>query len=207
MLKCYACYISSEAERCDFMHSLQTHDATPHQIHRSNIYEEVITLFSEPQIMCAYPLRISFVGEQAVDTGGVLRDILLAFWEEAYLKHFDGAGLLSPIVHAQIDLSALPILGSVLSHGYLVARYLPLRIAFPTLAGMLLGPGTCYQNEHLMSAFIDGISSTEAALLKECLKVKGSSFNVLMQAKLVDIFSRFDSRQLPTPANLKPQLL
>ena len=208
MLKCYAsCYISAEAERCDFMHSLETHDATPHQIHRSNIYEEVITLFSESQIMYEYPLRISFVGEQAVDTGGVLRDMLSAFWEEAYLKHFDGAGLLTPIVHAQIDLSALPILGSVLSHGYLLTGYIPLRIAFPTLAGMLLGPCTLYQNEHLMAAFIDSISSTEAAMLKECLKVKGSSFSVQTQAKLVDIFSRFDSRQLPTPANLKQQLL
>lgn len=207
MLKCHACYISAEAERCDFMHSLETHDAAPHQIHRSNIFEEVIRLFSEPRIMCEYPLRISFVGEQAIDTGGVLRDMLSAFWEEAYLKHFDGAGLLTPIVHAQIDLSALPILGSVLSHGYLVAGYLPLRIAFPTLAGMLLGPGTPYQNEHLMSAFIECISSTEAALLKECLKVKGSSFSVQTQAKLVEIFSQFDSRQLPTPANFKQQLL
>ena len=99
-----------EAERRDFMHSLETHDATPHQIHCSNIFEEVMTLFSEPRIMCEYPLRISFVGEQAVDTGGVLQDMLSAFWEEAYLKHFDGAGLLTPIIHAQIDLSALPIL-------------------------------------------------------------------------------------------------
>ena len=72
--------------------------------------------------MCEYPLRISFVGEQAIDTGGVLRDMLSAFWEEAYLKHFDGAGLLTPIVHAQIDLSPLPILGSVLSHGYVPCR-------------------------------------------------------------------------------------
>lgn len=72
---------------------------------------------------------------------------------------------------------------------------------------MLLEPGTPYQNEHLMSAFIECISSTEAALLKECLKVKGSSFSVQTQAKLVDIFSRFDSRQLPTPANFKQQLL
>ena len=152
-------------------------------------------------------MHISFVGEQAIDTGGVLQDMLSAFWEEAYLKHFDAAGLLTPIVHAQIDLFALPILGSVLSHGYLVTGYLPLRIAFPTLAGMLLGPGTPYQDEHLMSVFIDGISSTEAALLKECLKVKGSSFSVQTQAKLVDIFSWFDSRQLPTPTNLKQQLL
>lgn len=105
-----------------------------------------------------------------------------AFWEEAYLKHFDGAGLLTTIILAQIDLSALPILGSVLSHGYFVTGYLPLRIVFPTLADMLLGPGTPYQDEHLMSAFIDGISSTEAALLKECLKVKGSSFSVQTQA-------------------------
>lgn len=41
MLKCYACYISAEAQQCGFMHSLKTHDATARQIHRSNIYEEV----------------------------------------------------------------------------------------------------------------------------------------------------------------------
>ena len=82
MLKCHACYISAKGERCDFMHSLETHDAAPHQIHRSNIFEKV---FSEPRIMCEYPLRISFV-EQAIDTG-VLQDMLSVFWEEAYLKH------------------------------------------------------------------------------------------------------------------------
>ena len=66
----------------------------------------------------------------------------------------------------------------VTSNGYLLTGYIPLCIAFLTLAGMLLGPNTPYQNEHLMSAFIDSISSTEAALLKECLKMKGSSFSV-----------------------------
>ena len=39
------------------------------------------------------------------------------FWEEAYLKIFDGKNLLIPAIHPDTDMATLPILSTVHSHG------------------------------------------------------------------------------------------
>ena len=65
--------------------------------------------------------------------------MLSAFWEVAYLSHFDGGSVVTPLLHAQVEMSTFPMLGKILSHRYFIAGFLPLRIAFPTLATMLLG--------------------------------------------------------------------
>lgn len=44
----------------------------------------------QPDIIEQYPLSISFIGEKAYDAGGVCRDMLTGFWEEAYRRPFDG---------------------------------------------------------------------------------------------------------------------
>ena len=48
---------------------------------------DVSELFEQPRLLEEYPLRISFSGERAIDTGGVVRDMLSAFWEEGFQKH------------------------------------------------------------------------------------------------------------------------
>ena len=63
-----------------------------------------------------------------------------AFWEEAYNHLFDGATNLVPLVHAQSDMGLFPILGKIISHGYLASGHLPVRISLPSLVAMLLGP-------------------------------------------------------------------
>jgi hypothetical protein len=70
--------------------------------------------------------------------GGVYRDMLCTFWDAAYGIAFDGGGLLAPVLHPQVNLSNLPVLGRILSHGYLSSGFLPMRVAFPTLATLLL---------------------------------------------------------------------
>lgn len=57
---------------------------------------------------------ISYVLEQIVDTGGVCRDLYSAFWDIAYVKHFDGERLLVPAVNPTTDLQMLPVLGKIL---------------------------------------------------------------------------------------------
>ena len=108
------------------MHSLNTCIGIAHSIHHSNLYDEVLKLFEKPEVLNHYPLRISFVGEMAVD-GGVCRDMLSGFWEEAYYQLFDGSTLLTPVVHAQSNMSTFATLGRILSHGYLLEGFLPVR--------------------------------------------------------------------------------
>jgi len=111
-----------------------------------------MSLFSEPATLRHYSLRVSFIGERAVDTG---RDMLKAFWQAAYMKFFEGSNLLAPLVHAQTDMAMLRVLGTVLSHGYLFSKMLPIRIAFPSLYACLVGVNAKVPPCILLGAFID----------------------------------------------------
>ena len=82
--------------------------------------------------------RVSF-GDQiqsrvGLVQGGLARDMLLGFWIDAYVKFFEGATTVIPMVHPQIDFSIFPILGKVLSHGYLATGVIH-KIALPSLSG------------------------------------------------------------------------
>ena len=66
----------------------------------------------------------------------------LPFFEEVYIKHFDGASLLVPVDIPNASLPPFSVLGARFSHAYMVAGILPVKIAFPTLAYILL-PTVC----------------------------------------------------------------
>ena len=44
------------------------------------------------------PFRIEYANEKAVDTGGVCRDMLSAFWQEAFATAFDGRNVVVPSI-------------------------------------------------------------------------------------------------------------
>ena len=98
-----------------------------HKFQRSNIYEDFMSLFEDEEIAMKAPFQVEFIGEQAVDGGGLAREAFSAFWEEAYFKHFDGATLLKPVVNASLQKTRLHILGRILSYGYLSCGFLPVR--------------------------------------------------------------------------------
>ena len=59
--------------------------------HYTNVHEDVLDMYREGEVVGEYPLRIKFHDEQAVDEGGVQRDMLSAFWTEAYTHLFEGS--------------------------------------------------------------------------------------------------------------------
>ncbi len=170
-------------------------------IDRNNVYEDVIDIYRCGEIVGEYPIYIQFSKEPALDYGGVQRDMYSAFWNEAYSKLFEGATLLVPLVHPQIDMAVYPILGRILSHGYLVTGFLPVQIALPTLINMLLGPRKV-SFQILSEAFLDYISRAERAVFKDALSCNGDRFSSTTQETLLTVLSRFGCRQLPTPTNL-----
>ena len=105
--------------------------------------EDVIALFSNEAVLLHYPLKIQLIGERAIDTGGVCRDMLNEFWQTVYLQHFEGSNLLVPSVTANTDMGVMRALGRVLSHGYIFCGVLPTRIAYPTLHACFIGVSTC----------------------------------------------------------------
>jgi len=59
-------------------------------------------MYASKDVVLEFPMRICFQGEKGVDVGGLYRDMLSAFWDEAYCQLFDGGSLLSP---AQVDVT------------------------------------------------------------------------------------------------------
>ena len=181
--------------------------STFHTVKRCDVFNSVNELLSKRSVLLDFPLRIKFDGELGFDSGGVCRDMFSAYWEEAFKKFFEGSSVLTPAIHAGIDMLSLPRLGLVLSHGYIVSGFLPTRVVFPSLARMLLGSSTEVPEHILLEAFADGLSSYEHSTLKEALSVTGGQFSQHLLSKLVYILSRYGCRVSPTPATLKSQLV
>ena len=109
------------------------------------------------------PVFTEFKGELAIDEGGVQEVFFLLFGEK---KLFEGATILTPVVHPQMDMSVFPIIGYVLSHGYLVAGT---HTALPTLMCMLLGAATTVATDILLDLFLDFISASDRQTFKVAL--------------------------------------
>jgi len=109
---------------------------------------------------------------------------------------------LTPAVHAYVDSTSLPQLGKVLSHGYLSCGFIPVRIAFPTLATSLLGPTVDVPLHIMVQSFQDYLSSVDRATVQEALRFKGNSYPNELVVQLVNILSRYGCREMPTPKNI-----
>ena len=86
------------------------------------------------------PLQIDFSGELERTQEVYIASILNILEGSISRVLFDGSTPLTPIVHLSVDLSSLPQMSSVLSYCYLVCVYLPIRMAFTSLACTLSGP-------------------------------------------------------------------
>ena len=133
--------------------------------------------------------------------GGVQRDMLSAFWAEAYTHLFEGAKTLTPMIHPGLDMAVYPILGRIISHGYLSCGMLPVCISLPSLISMVLGPTVPIPSDIIIQSFADYVSDVERCTLKAALDSK-ESFSAAMRADLLNLLSRFGCRQVPTRSNL-----
>lgn len=191
------------------MDELDTHHGLPREIRRDHLYDDVIATYREnPEVLCEFPFRVSYEKELAVDTGGVCRDMYSAFWNEAYLKHFDGESLLVPAVHPNTNLAVLPILGTIISHGFMVSGFLPIRVAFPVLAAVLCGTDVKLPDVILVESFVDYLSSYESSILREAVhfaqqQQQQQAFSKQMVTELISILSRLGCTEIPNPANIK----
>lgn len=200
-------HFTAENVRIAFMDSLPLHHGTTHTIDRSNVYENVITLYTtkKREVLEEFPFRVHFKDEKAFDLGGVSRDLFSAFYEEAYVKLFDGASLLTPVDFPNLD-APLPTLGTIISHVYIIAGILPVKVAFPSLCAMLLPNASSLPDEVLIQSFVDSLSCYDANIVKDALLMVKDNFNLKnfpteKQSGLLTVFSRFGVREFPKPNN------
>ena len=205
MLIVHTCTVE-EQERTEFITKACKLNGLRHLVNRERIFADTLAIYSEcSTILDEYPFSVKFEGENAVDAGGVSRDMFSAFWEAAYQELFDGGALLSPVAHSDIEMKIYPLLGVILSHGYLVSGFLPIRIAFPSLVTMLRGQVKI--PEHILTeSFIDSLNVHEAQLIKQAICSK-SAFPEKLKGSLVALFARYGCRKIPSPQSVKEMII
>uniref|UniRef100_A0A1X7TAZ1 HECT domain-containing protein n=1 Tax=Amphimedon queenslandica TaxID=400682 RepID=A0A1X7TAZ1_AMPQE len=206
-----SCLATADKECLDYMSSLNLCRGL-HFIKRDSVYTDVMELYSKSTILSHYPLRFKYRGEVAVDTGGVARDVFSSFFEEMYLHFFEGSTLVTLSVHPGISSESLRVIGSIISHSYLVTGILPVRVAFPCLAAMLL---ECYNetsipDNKLIDVLLNSLSSYDAEVRQEAkhqVENGNTLFSEKISSNLVSLFSFYGSRQIPSPSKLESILL
>ena len=100
------------------------------ECHSGKVWEQFSGVqYRESTIMNECPICIKFVGEIAIDEGGVIREMFSLFWEDIIRQHFEGSNTVTPLLHAHTDMEQLQVMGKILSHGYLVSGFLSERVS------------------------------------------------------------------------------
>ena len=166
------CVCAVDDARVAFMiDEINTHHGIPRPMRRGNIYLDVLETYEENlnDVLEEFPFRIRYENERAQDTGGVCRDMFSSFWEEAYVQHFDGEKLLIPSMRPGVNMAKFKLIGTILVHGFMVCGFLPVRIAFPVIAAVLLGPDVKIPDTILIESFVDFLSSHDGSLLHDAV--------------------------------------
>lgn len=175
-------------------------------IRRDKVFDDLVSLYrTKSAKLLQQEFHVKFDNERAYDTGGVARDLFSAFWQEARVKLFDGSTVVVPAVTPHSEMVEYCVMGTILSHGYLVSGYIPVDIAFPVLACILKGPLMDIPDRFVLDSFMDYLSTYEADTVR--LALNKSEFSQDLSNALVGVLSRFGCRQLPSPANLNSLLV
>ena len=136
----YFIFLTVKEMRHKFM-SDNTHQGLERAFCRDHVYEDVIEAYQDnlEEILKEFPFQVRYIKEKAVDIGGVCLDLFSTFWEDSDVKNFDGEKLLVPAVRPNTNKAVLRLHGTILSHGFMVCGFLPIRIAFLSLLPYFLG--------------------------------------------------------------------
>lgn len=185
------------------MQNMNCEQGSPHLIKRKEIYEDVMNLYSNfSKLSTEFPFRVAFDDENAVDSGGVSRDMFSGFWNVVFKKQFDGPGSLIPATHPDVNMDDFPILGKILSHGYISCGFLPVHISFPVLAAVLLGPTVSIDEKILRKSLLDHFNYHDASVLRRAFQYVDGEYPSELQSSLLSLVGAYGCRKIPTPVNL-----
>ncbi len=186
-------------ERKVFLKTLKTELGLPHTIKRNDIYNSVIRLYTDDNVIKEDPFHVQFSGELAVDIGGVSRDMFSAFFDEMYLKMLDGSSLLYPAIHSSIGINDFKVIGLIISHAYLVSGMLPDRVAFPCLATVLLDQHV--PDSVLLDSYIKSLCDYDMKVVQKALDLTDYSSDI--SSDLISLLSAHGCREIANPSNVR----
>lgn len=170
------------------------------QIHRSNILEEMISHFIDPDLLSC-SLSFGYIDERGADAAGVSRDVYAAFWAEFYSVATEGLDMKVPILSARRREEEWKSVGRILVKGFRDHGYYPCQQAF-TVA-LILGE-KYVTSDLLFDSFLCYLSNEEMDLVRKALQ---EDLDDEEEADLIDFLDRMGSTTSPTKDNLKSTLL
>mgnify|MGYP001792825395 CR=1 FL=1 len=176
-------------------------------IRRDNIFQMLLDLYQDKSFcLHAFPF-MTFAGEKGEDFNGLKREVYTLFWQQTYIKLFEGAGSHIPMSTPEVTDELLTKLGRIASHGFVVSGVFPLNISKPFILSSLHCDTTLTDDE-LLNSFLQFHTEKERGVLANALTyTSGRSFPEDIQEELVDILEAYNFRRIPTPSTLKPQLV
>ena len=134
--------------------------------------------------------------EEEEDVEGITREVFSLFWMECLPCYFEGITAFRPRVDADCTSELFKLLGTIVSHGYVLTGTFPMQIAQSALMGALIGH---VSDENLLQDFMLYVSEDERRAIRGVLH--GKNVDVL------ECLSNFNVRHRVTKETLRETLL
>ncbi|KAB0800572.1 hypothetical protein PPYR_06312 [Photinus pyralis] len=178
----------------------QTDNIQTLTLHRGKIFEELIEAFQKHTFHYSCALKIEMIlpngeTEYAEDVGGVFRDTLSEFWSSFYEKCSVGTNLKIPYLRHDFNETQWKAIASIFLKGFTTESYIPIKIAPVFILSCL---GCAIQDEDLIQNFLHFVCESEREILRQALL----DFDNVDSDELLDIFSNYDAKWIPTKTNI-----
>ncbi len=146
------------------------------------------------------------VREEADDLGGVMRDILSAFWNEFFKGHAIGCNAMIPCIRHDFLSQDWKSVSRILVKGFREVSYFPLRLSKEFVMATIFGESSL-SSEVLLKGILQYVSNDDRDVLEAALKKK--EIDVMGDDQdIVEILSALSSKRVPNSgADLKEVLL
>ena len=154
------------------------------------------------QVLVIVPINLKGEEEIADDFGGVMCDILSAFWDEFNKGHACGDIEMIPCIRHDFGYDELRAVARVIVKGYRELLYYPILLNKPFMISCVFEEHTV-NDETLLQNFLNYIPLDERQIVKESLIKKNISVDG-DDSKLLDVLPNCSTRRVPcTGAQLK----
>ncbi len=83
---------------------------------------------------------------------------------------------------------------------YIACGNLPVRLPFPCLCTILLGPSVNISDDILVDAFLEYLPVVDCATIQKC--IQNRAISPLLKSSVISVFSRFGCLEMPTVNNI-----
>lgn len=169
-------------------------------LHRGRIFNELIEAFKHIKMYPQFQFELILPNgsvENAIDVGGVFKDVLAEFWSSFYEMATTGCNWKIPIIRHDFQDEQWRAIGKIIFIGWRDIQYLPLSLALPFMEYVICG--TVVNNQYLVDGFLNTLPFKSKDILQNALK----DFKQIDEDELLDILQEFDCRLVVNEKNIK----